>query len=94
MNHDAPSEENQACGSDEAAGLNAGHGIFRTDALRKYSERHAKAVLPQSPVPAWAVLVLWILLALAAAGGMAAWLAASTGLDTSGQSRHRSIESC
>ena len=78
MSDHIPSAENQNLPSGEASLLNAGNRIFRAEALRKYTERHAKAVLPQSPVPAWVVPVLWLLMALAAAGGVAAWLAAGT----------------
>ena len=57
--------------------LHVEHSIFRPDALRSFTERHAKAVLPRSPVPGWAVAALWVVLVLAALGGVAAWLAAT-----------------
>ncbi len=64
--------------------LNVEAQIFRPGALQSFTERHAKAVLPRSPVPAWFVFTLWVFLVLASAGGVAAWLAASAAIHSAG----------
>jgi len=52
----------------------ANRPIFRSEAVRRYADRHEKAVLPRLVRPR-VFLFLWLLLGLLLAGGAVAWFA-------------------